>query len=212
MEVLVKKWFFDHWANWEFDLEGGKLVCRFFNHFTLSAQPGLANACSIRAGSQRGRWWVFLGVLRSFSRFEKWVKRVLCRTIVRPSSKRITIKQKRYFLNPDEIYILTVAAELGLLVCSGCAALSQQRRTSVNPAVLHSQGWAKQVEWISSGLPRVENICIFQLLKSNFSSVKEDAAFGSRPLQSSSTLTSTHQIQGKLLALCSGMHGNCSVL
>lgn len=203
---------FSYWANWEFDLEGGKLVCRFFNHFTLSAQPGLANACSIHAGSQWGSWWVFLGVLHSFSRFEKWVRRVLCRTIVHPSSKRITINQKRYFLNPDEIYILIVAAELGLLVCSGCAALSQQRRTSGNPAVLYSQVWAKQVEWISSGLPRVENICIFKLLKSNFSAVKEDAAFGSRPLQPSSTLTSTHQIQAKLLALCSGMHGNCSVL
>lgn len=131
---------------------------------------------------------------------------MLCPTVMHPSSKRITIKQKRYFLNPD------VASELSSLVCSGCVALSQQWRTSVSPAALYSQICAKQVEEISSALPRVENICIFKLLKSNFSSVNEDTAFGSRPLQYSSTPTSTCQIQAKLLALCSGMHGNHSVL
>lgn len=153
---------------------------------------------------------LLLGILYGFSRLKTWMRQAWCPIIVH-SSKRITIKHKIYFLNPNELSILILSSEFSSLVCSGCAALSQQWRTSVSPAALYSQICAKQVEWISCGLPWVASICIFKMLKSNFSFLSVDTVLGSRPLQSWSTLKSTCQIQAKLLALCSGMRGNHSV-
>lgn len=124
----------------------------------------------------------------------------LCPIIVHSSNKGITIEHKKYFLNPHELFMLIIALEFSSLVCSGCAALSQQWRTSVSPAALYSQICAKQVEWISCGLPWVETICIFKMLKSDFSFSSVDTVFGSKPLQYWNTLISMSH-PGKVVGL-----------
>lgn len=126
---------------------------------------------------------LLLGVIQSFSGLKKWVRQILCPIIVHSSNKRITIKHKIYFLDPNELFTPIVASGFSSPVCSDCAALSQQWRTSVSPTALYSQICAKQVEWISCGLPWVATICIFKMLKSNFSFLNVGTAFGSRPLQ-----------------------------
>lgn len=126
---------------------------------------------------------LLLGVIQSFSGLKKWVRQILCPIIVHSSNKRITIKHKIYFLDPNELFTPIVASGFSSPVCSDCAALSQQWRTSVSPTALYYQICAKQVEWISCGLPWVATIYIFKMLKSNFSFLNVDTAFGSRPLQ-----------------------------
>lgn len=163
MKAFLKSWFFDDLiveSDGSFNLEGGKLVCNI-----LTTYPCLYNQCS----KYLLHSWVVKKVLllqnhnisTVFPDLKKCVRQGLCLIIVHSSNKRIIIKHKRYFLNPNELFILIVALEFSSLVCSGCAALSQQWRTSVSPAALYSQICAKQVEWISCGLPWVATICIF---------------------------------------------------
>lgn len=110
---------------------------------------------------------LLLGVDHSFSRLKKWVRQILCPIIVHSSNKRITIKHKINFLNPNQLFTPIAASGFSSLVCSGCATLSQPWRTSVSPTAWYSQICAEQV--ISCGLPWVATICIFKMLKSNFS-------------------------------------------
>lgn len=81
-----------------------------------------------------------------FPDLKKLVRQGLCPIIVHSSNKRVTIKHKECFLNPHELFMLIVASEFSSLLCSGCAALSQQWRASVSPAALYSQICAKQVD------------------------------------------------------------------